>query len=786
MKRRTKILIACIMVVPLLGATYAVQRGIYRTAGGQEMVAPTGTAIQIQSGAEIDVESGGALKIAGTAITASASELNVLDGVSAGTASASKVVILGSNKELDTLRIDDFLLLNPTDSEPAGVEGTMYWNDTNNALTVYDGSSFITLSTGSGDNTLDEAYDQNGDGAGRTITADTGAVLITNTDSDAAFMLDLTPTPGGSAASGGLVVTSSANCTEDSIQINNSGSGSDIQGTSSTWTITKAGVGTFADGQFTTATVSGAFTASTNITLANGGLITNDTNGEIEFEEAGEELSMAFTSNTITWATDSLIDTMAFGVVDDLSGIGTIAFDAEASTITVASDGAGDDLTIQVTGGNNASLFLTSAGTAADAMGLSTSAGGIDITNGGAAGGEDLDISSTNASVNITAGESVEDSIVISSTIGGINITAAGASGGEDIDLLATGSSINLTATENVEDSIVLSSSNGGINITAASAAPGEDIDLLATGSSINITATEGIETAIVLNASTAVGGIDITSNADIDITTTGTSGEDITISNSGGSVIVSATEDIADAIIINATTGGIDITADGASAKDLDLVCTSGSTNLSAGEDIEDAIVINATTGGINIIADGDSAKDLDLSCTNGSVNITSGEDDAGAIYIRANGGTADVIKIHADTGNTATSINIVSDVGGITLNSSSAVAITNDATIGGKLTMSKEVLFFKGGDIASPGGNELTLTVGTYFHITGSNNITSIAAASSVSGRFLVLRFAAALTFTDGNNLKLAGNFVTTADDTITLICDGTDWHEIARSAN
>ena len=29
--------------------------------------------------------------------------------------------------------------------------------------------------------------------------------------------------------------------------------------------------------------------------------------------------------------------------------------------------------------------------------------------------------------------------------------------------------------------------------------------------------------------------------------------------------------------------------------------------------------------------------------------------------------------------------------------------------------------------------------------------------------------------LTFTDGNNLKLAGNFVTTADDTITLAYDG-----------
>lgn len=785
MKRRTKILIAC-LVVPILGATYVVQRGIYRENGGFHMVVPSAASLDVESGGEIDIESGGSLKLAGTAMTSTAAELNVLDGVTAGTATASKAAVLGTNKELDTIRIDDLLSLNPTDVVPTATEGSMYWDDSENALKVHDGSNFIALSAGSGDNTLDDAYDQGGAGAGRTITADTGAVVITNTDADAAFMLDLTPTPGSSAATGGMVVTSGANCTEDSVQINNSGSGSDIQGTSSTWTISKAGVGTFDDVQATTATVSGILTASTNITFANAAIVSNDTNGEIEFEEAGEELSMAFTSNTVTWATDTAIDAMAFGVVDDLSGVGTIAFDAAASTITLASGGAGQDLTLQVTGAQNASLFLTSAGTAADAMGLSTSAGGIDITNGGAAGGEDMDLSSTNASVNITAGESAEDSIVISSTIGGINITAAGAAGGEDIDILATGSSVNVTATENVATSIVLSSSNGGIDITAASAAAGEDIDLLATGSSINITSTEGDTAAIVLNASTAAGGIDITSNADIDITTTGESGEDITISNSGGSMILSATEDIADGIFINATTGGIDITADGAAAKDLDLVCTNGSTVLSAGEDIEDAITISAGTGGINIIADGAAAKDLDLTCTNGSINITSGEDDAGAILIHANGGTSDVIKIHADTGNTATSVNIVSDVGGITLNSSSAVAVTNDATIGGKLTMSKEVLFFKGGDIASPGGAELTLGDGTYFHITGVNNITSIAAASSTSARFLVLRFAGALTFTDGNNLKLAGNFVTSADDTITLICDGTDWHEIARSAN
>ena len=71
-----------------------------------------------------------------------------------------------------------------------------------------------------------------------------------------------------------------------------------------------------------------------------------------------------------------------------------------------------------------------------------------------------------------------------------------------------------------------------------------------------------------------------------------------------------------------------------------------------------------------------------------------------------------------------------------------------------------------------------------GEYFEISGTTNITSITA--SRVGRKVVLKFAAILTFTDGSNLKLAGNLVSAAGDTITLICDGTNWNETSRSVN
>ena len=69
----------------------------------------------------------------------------------------------------------------------------------------------------------------------------------------------------------------------------------------------------------------------------------------------------------------------------------------------------------------------------------------------------------------------------------------------------------------------------------------------------------------------------------------------------------------------------------------------------------------------------------------------------------------------------------------------------------------------------------------------VTGTTNITSIASASNHRNRTVTLVFQGILTFTDGNNLKLAGNFVTSADDTITLTCaDGTNWYEVCRSVN
>lgn len=74
-----------------------------------------------------------------------------------------------------------------------------------------------------------------------------------------------------------------------------------------------------------------------------------------------------------------------------------------------------------------------------------------------------------------------------------------------------------------------------------------------------------------------------------------------------------------------------------------------------------------------------------------------------------------------------------------------------------------------------------------GDVIPISGTTNITAITADAGHKGRRVTLVFQGVLTFTDGGSLKLAGNLVTTADDTITIATDdGTTWYETGRSVN
>lgn len=89
------------------------------------------------------------------------------------------------------------------------------------------------------------------------------------------------------------------------------------------------------------------------------------------------------------------------------------------------------------------------------------------------------------------------------------------------------------------------------------------------------------------------------------------------------------------------------------------------------------------------------------------------------------------------------------------------------------------------KGDDVASAG--ELKPGSGCLFDVTGVVEITSIVATAAEGGRVIVLQFDGTCQITDGNNLKLAGNFAAQASGMIGLCCfDGTNWTELFRSSN
>lgn len=80
------------------------------------------------------------------------------------------------------------------------------------------------------------------------------------------------------------------------------------------------------------------------------------------------------------------------------------------------------------------------------------------------------------------------------------------------------------------------------------------------------------------------------------------------------------------------------------------------------------------------------------------------------------------------------------------------------------------------------NPNGGQITCN---WIRIIGAaTSITSLTA--SPQGRVITLEFASAQTVVDGGNLRLSGNFVATADDTITLRSSGSDYVEIGRSIN
>ena len=128
---------------------------------------------------------------------------------------------------------------------------------------------------------------------------------------------------------------------------------------------------------------------------------------------------------------------------------------------------------------------------------------------------------------------------------------------------------------------------------------------------------------------------------------------------------------------------------------------------------------------------------------------------------------------------------------------------SITQDITHSGALTQSglstfsadtehtaevkmtgDQLLFSKGADVAS--GTSITLgDDGNQFDITGTTTIQTITIKQA--GSIVWLKFDGALTLTDNTgNLELQGADITiSAEDTVGLLSDGTNWHLVSSTS-
>jgi hypothetical protein len=126
------------------------------------------------------------------------------------------------------------------------------------------------------------------------------------------------------------------------------------------------------------------------------------------------------------------------------------------------------------------------------------------------------------------------------------------------------------------------------------------------------------------------------------------------------------------------------------------------------------------------------------------------------------------------------------------VTILGAQTAAIKVNSTVGvsefqlGKLVtnVGRAVIDSRGSIPQVAAGSTITPPRERFVGVTGSSgSITSITPHEA--GYVMTLGFVGGPTVVDGGNLHLAGNFVSTSDDTLTLITDGTNWYEVARSA-
>lgn len=296
-------------------------------------------------------------------------------------------------------------------------------------------------------------------------------------------------------------------------------------------------------------------------------------------------------------------------------------------------------------------------------------------------------------------------------TVGGGTITTAVT---DTIDIGPDGATTNASAIKTV-------------NINTGGVTTGQVLTNIATGAVTSGTHTTSIATGnraagtMAVNLLTGTGTKTLSvGNADGGTTSTFLGPHNINVNQNNNTAINSGTS-TGTVTIGNAAAGAIAV--DTASNISLDSATSSNFTVTGAG-------------------------ADLTLNSVGGSVLVESTEDAALAIRLHANGGTSETIQLHADQGTGVGSINLLSDVGGLTLRATglaSADAINLEAVAGGidaDAALQINVASSQAASTAiqltaSDAAGGITMTAGTGgVNVAGNLNLTSVATQISMNG--------------------------------------------------
>jgi hypothetical protein len=179
-------------------------------------------------------------------------------------------------------------------TEPTSTEGRLYYDSGENKLKFYNGSSWVAIESGSAGNSLDGAYS-----IGSAVTVDTATVGLTATD--AADVIALTVTQGDTGATVAQTIINAG--TGACLTFDSNGTGGDLLGSDSTWSVSKAGafVG-----------VVGTWTGDQTWTGSNANIVIDVTDDELLIEDDAQISFGDGADVTATWdATNLLIEAAA-------------------------------------------------------------------------------------------------------------------------------------------------------------------------------------------------------------------------------------------------------------------------------------------------------------------------------------------------------------------------------------------------------------------------------------------------------------------------------------------